>query len=205
MSHGKHRATARGSPGRRRRATDREATGREATGREATGREATGREATGREATDRRPAARAAAARGEPGRKATGREAPGRKAADRGAATVWTVGGLALLMAVTTVMVWFCAAVVTRHRAASAADLAALAAAGKVVDGERRACGRARRVAEEMSVVLRSCRLSGWDALVEVVAVPPGVLGHFGSAAARARAGPVEETGDARQTVVRTR
>jgi secretion/DNA translocation related TadE-like protein len=118
---------------------------------------------------------------------------------------VWTVGGLALLMAVSSVVLWFGAAVVTRHRAASAADLAALAAAGAVVDGERRACGRARWVADQMSVVVRSCRLAGWDVLVEVVATPPGVLGDFGSAAARARAGPVSDGVDASSTVVHTR
>jgi len=43
-----------------------------------------------------------------------------------------------------------------------------------------------------MGVALRSCRLSGWDALVEVAAKPPVVLGEFGPAVARARAGPVQ-------------
>lgn len=108
-------------------------------------------------------------------------------------------------MTVTAGILWFGAAVVTRHRAAGAADLAAIAAAGAVVDGERQACGRARWVADQMAVVLRSCRLSGWDALVEVVAVPPGVLGEFGSAEARARAGPVHDATDASSTVVHTR
>jgi secretion/DNA translocation related TadE-like protein len=108
-------------------------------------------------------------------------------------------------MTITAVVLWFGAAVVTRHRADSAADLAALSAAGAVVDGERQACGRARWVADQMSVGLRSCRLSGWDVLVEVVAVPPGVLSHFGSAEARARAGPVDVTPDASSTVVHAR
>jgi secretion/DNA translocation related TadE-like protein len=98
------------------------------------------------------------------------------------------VGGLAVLMVVTAGVLWFCAAVVTRHRAESAADLAALAAAVVAVQGEQRACAEARWVAERMDTVLRSCRLSGWDALVDVEAAFEG----FGSAAARARAGPVE-------------
>jgi secretion/DNA translocation related TadE-like protein len=102
------------------------------------------------------------------------------------------VGGLAVVMAALVGLLWFVAAVAARHRAESAADLAALAAASSAVAGERRACGEARWVAEQMGVELRSCRLSGWDALVEVVAVPPGLAGEFGSAAARARAGPVE-------------
>ncbi len=112
---------------------------------------------------------------------------------DRGSATVWTVGGIAAVLTVMTVMLWFCAAVATRHRAASAADLAALAAAGAAAAGERQACEQARWVTDQMVVELRSCRLVGWDALVEVAAVPPGVLSDFGSAEARARAGPVDE------------
>lgn len=126
-------------------------------------------------------------------------------AGDRGAATVWTVSGLALLMTVMAAVLWFGAAVVTRHRAESAADLAALAAAGGAVDGERLACAQARWVVEQMAAELRSCRLSGWDALVEVVAMPPGVLSHFGSADARARAGPADDTGHASSTVVHAR
>ena len=122
--------------------------------------------------------------------------------ADRGAATVWTAGAIAALLTVTTLVVWLGAAAATRHRAAGAADLAALAAAGAVVDGERVACGKARWVTDRMSVVLRSCRLNGAEARVEVVAQPPGVLGGFGPAEARARAGPAVDLGDASRTVV---
>jgi secretion/DNA translocation related TadE-like protein len=118
---------------------------------------------------------------------------------------VWTVGGLAVVMVVMTGALWFGAAVITRHRAEGAADLAALAAAATAGRGERQACAEARWVADGMGVSVRSCRLSGWDALVEVVAVPPGVLGHFGSAEARARAGPVPDTVHASSTVVRAR
>lgn len=110
------------------------------------------------------------------------------RSVDRGAATVWVVGGLSVLMVVMTGVLWFGAAVVARHQAEGAADLAALAAAVVAVDGERQACAEARWVVERMGGVLRSCRLSGWDALVEVD-VP---FGPFGSAAGRARAGPVE-------------
>jgi secretion/DNA translocation related TadE-like protein len=102
------------------------------------------------------------------------------------------VGGITVVVVVMTGVLWLTSAVVTRHRAESAADLAALSAAGLAVEGERRACGEARWVAERMGVGLRSCHLSGWDVLVEVVVVPSGVPANFGSAAARARAGPVE-------------
>lgn len=124
------------------------------------------------------------------------------EAGDRGAATVWTAGAVAALLAVTTLVVWLGAAAATRHRAASAADLAALAAAGTALEGERVACGKARWVAERMRVGLHACRLDGADALVEVVAQPPGVLAGFGPAKARSRAGPAVEHGDASRTVV---
>jgi secretion/DNA translocation related TadE-like protein len=122
--------------------------------------------------------------------------------ADGGAATVWTAGAIAALLTVTTLVVWLGAAAATRHRATGAADLAALAAAGAVVDGERVACGKARWVTDRMSVVLHSCRLNGAEARVEVVAQPPGVLAGFSPAEARARAGPVVDLGDGSRTVV---
>lgn len=114
---------------------------------------------------------------------------------DRGAATIWTAGGIALVMVAVSGLLSFVSAVAARHRAESAADLAALAAASWAVAGEGRACAQARWVVEEMGVELRSCRLSSWDALVEVVAEPAGVLGKFGAAAAKARAGPVARAG----------
>ncbi len=115
---------------------------------------------------------------------------------------MWTAGAVAALLTVTTLVVWLGAAAATRHRAASAADLAALAAAGASLEGESLACGKARWVTERMGVVLRGCRLDGADALVEVVAQPPGVLAGFSPAEARARAGPAVEHGDASRTVV---
>jgi secretion/DNA translocation related TadE-like protein len=116
----------------------------------------------------------------------------GERFGDRGSATVWAAGVVAALTVLAVWLLWFTSAVVTRHRAESAADLAALAAASKAVAGERRACDDARWVAEQMGVELRSCRLSGWDALVEVAATLPGALGHFRPALASARAGPAE-------------
>jgi len=110
------------------------------------------------------------------------------RSADRGAATVWLVGGIAVLMVVTMAVCWFCGAVVARHTAEGAADLGALAAAVTAADGEEAACAEARWVVERMGAVLLSCRLSGWDALVEADVAYLG----FGSAAGRARAGPVE-------------
>jgi secretion/DNA translocation related TadE-like protein len=124
------------------------------------------------------------------------------RSSDRGSATLWAVGGIAVVAAVLAGLLLFVAAVVARHRAESAADLAALAAASTAVAGEDQACAEARWVTDQMDVELRSCRLSGWDALVEVVAAPPAVLSQFGRAVARARAGPVVSD---RSTVFHTR
>ena len=97
------------------------------------------------------------------------------------------VGGIAVVMVVLVGLWWFGAAVAARHQVEGAADLGALAAAATAVEGERRACDEARWVVERMGAVLRSCRLSGWDALVEADIS----FGSLGSAAGRARAGPV--------------
>ncbi len=144
-------------------------------------------------ATDRRTDARAVRTGGRE-RRGSGRPSRGgcdERSADRGAASVWVVGGIAVLMAVMLGVLWFGTAVVARHQAEGAADLGALAAAATVADGERAACAEARWVVVQMGGVLVSCRLSGWDALVEVaVSFAP-----FGSAAGRARAGPVELNG----------
>lgn len=107
---------------------------------------------------------------------------------DQGSATVWAVGAIAALLVVAGLVLSLGAAVVTRHRAADAADLAALAAAGSADRGAVAACERAQAVTARMAVRLVSCRLDGWDALIEVVAAVPGGLGD---APAHARAGPV--------------
>jgi len=78
---------------------------------------------------------------------------------------------------------------VARHRAAAAADLAALAAAGALRDGDAAtACARAARVAVGGGAVLRQCDAGGTDALV-VVTVRLALPGA-GEARAAARAGP---------------
>jgi secretion/DNA translocation related TadE-like protein len=81
-------------------------------------------------------------------------------------------------------------AVVVRHHAESAADLAALAGAAQVLAGEQYACAQARRVTDRMRVRLVSCQTRGWDVLVELTAQPTGGLGGLGAATSRARAGP---------------
>ena len=112
---------------------------------------------------------------------------------DQGSATVWAAGGIAALLVVVGLVIALGAAAVTRHRAASAADLAALAAAAHATEGERQACSRAGWVADQMRARLTACRLRGWDAEVEIAAEPPNLLLGFGWATAQARAGPIPE------------
>lgn len=114
---------------------------------------------------------------------------------ERGIATVWTAAAIAGLLVVAAFAFWLGAAVIARHRASGAADLAALAAAGELQRagaGHDSGCGRAAEVVQRMRVRLAGCRFEGWDALVEVECDLPGVLSRFGTGGGRARAGPVD-------------
>jgi secretion/DNA translocation related TadE-like protein len=110
---------------------------------------------------------------------------------DDGFATVWAVGVIAMVMVLAGLVAGVGAALVTRHRAEAAADLAALSGAVHAVSGEEAACARARWVTDHMGVSLSGCRLSGWDVTVHVAAHPPSFIGAFGPAESAARAGPV--------------
>ncbi|MFJ9695855.1 Rv3654c family TadE-like protein [Kitasatospora sp. NPDC101183] len=115
--------------------------------------------------------------------------------ADAGSATVWL---LALAMLGTAVFAGTLAvgAVVTaRHRAESAADLAALAAADRLLLDADGGCARAAGIATAQGAVLVSCAVDQAADAVEVVAEVPvgGLPPHLpvGPARARARAGPL--------------
>jgi secretion/DNA translocation related TadE-like protein len=82
------------------------------------------------------------------------------------------------------------AVAVARHRAASAADLAALAAADRALDGEPDACAAAARAAAAVDAVLETCRITGDVSDVVVAVRPPGALGSWGVARSHSRAGP---------------
>lgn len=109
---------------------------------------------------------------------------------DAGSGTVWTLAAAMVVLVVAVAVVGVGGAVVARHRAGSAADLAALAAAGRAAPGASGACELAARVVAADGGRLRACTVSG--AVVEVtVAVEATVLGHrLGTAVGRARAGP---------------
>ncbi|MGC4933433.1 Rv3654c family TadE-like protein [Gordonia sp. DT30] len=112
---------------------------------------------------------------------------------ERGYATVAAAGLIVGLVSVLIMLVYVGAAVVARHRAQSAADIAALAAAVDQISGGD-ACPTATTVVAQQrtGARLRHCRVGGEDVIVEVVV--PIELGVFGSrdAVASARAGPVQ-------------
>ncbi|MEO6885247.1 MAG: Rv3654c family TadE-like protein [Jatrophihabitantaceae bacterium] len=78
---------------------------------------------------------------------------------DRGSATIWVCACAALLMVLSYAHVVRAEAVLGRHRAESAADLAALAAAGQIgVSADP--CAAAARIAAANSATLNECRPS---------------------------------------------
>lgn len=110
--------------------------------------------------------------------------------ADRGVATVWVAVTAAGLCTVFAVVLALGQAVAARHRAGGAADLAALAAADRALEGEVVACETARRVAVAQGAVLLRCAVHG--EIADVTA-----RSGFGPylPAVRARAGPPGDPG----------
>ncbi len=107
---------------------------------------------------------------------------------DRGSASVVAVAVAAVWFGLVVVGVHVGEALVTRHRLSAAADLGALAAAGQLAGGVTLACERARWVVERMGGRLAACLVEGWEVSVQV----SGEATVFGTAGARARAGPAE-------------
>jgi secretion/DNA translocation related TadE-like protein len=111
---------------------------------------------------------------------------------DRGGATVLVlaIGLVTVLVAIASAAVG--GAIVARHRAQTAADLAALAGALDSLDGVEVACARAEEIAASNGGHLTECDVDGLDVVVTVEARPTGLAAMGGTASASARAGPVE-------------
>jgi secretion/DNA translocation related TadE-like protein len=109
---------------------------------------------------------------------------------DSGFVAVATAGLILVLVSVAALLAALGAVAVARHRAASAADLAALAGAQHALEGVDPACRVATRVAQAQGAHLEGCALEGAQVLVEVSVRPAGRIGELGVARARARAGP---------------
>lgn len=105
-------------------------------------------------------------------------------------ATIVAAFVTAALISVTVGCLWASAAVLSRHRAQAAADLAALAAARRLAAGPQAACGEAAAVAAAMGATVHRCTVERLDVVV-TAGLPIG--GPFGGEArAAARAGPVD-------------
>ncbi|MGW4624579.1 Rv3654c family TadE-like protein [Streptomyces rubiginosohelvolus] len=83
------------------------------------------------------------------------------RGADRGVATVWVAVTAAGLCTVFAVVLALGQAVAARHRAGGAADLAALAAADRALEGAEAACEAARRVALAQDAAIVRCAVQG--------------------------------------------
>ncbi|HEX6755801.1 MAG TPA: Rv3654c family TadE-like protein [Mycobacteriales bacterium] len=120
---------------------------------------------------------------------------------ERGSVTVWVAGLLVLIGLVTLVGVVRGTAVVGRHGAEVAADLAALAGATALSASEPDACAQAAAYAARNGARLTGCVVDGDD--VEVEVSRPVRFGRLGArlASARARAGPVDRGSPAQRGV----
>ncbi|MGY1941149.1 MULTISPECIES: Rv3654c family TadE-like protein [Nocardia] len=116
-----------------------------------------------------------------------------RVCSEDGLATVFGCLALVALIGATLLIAQVGFVVVARHRAQAAADLAALAAAGALVEGVDPACDEAEELARRMGTRIRACGATEWDVTVTVERNVP--IGLYGDRIVRAsaRAGPVEE------------
>lgn len=120
-----------------------------------------------------------------------GRDAAQPADTEVGSATIWVLAAALLLAAAAAVVLARGFVAVDRHRAATVADFAALAAAAHVIDGQPAACALADEVARAGRARLLDCVVSSDGAVVVDVLVPPsGPLAGFAPVRVRARAGP---------------
>ncbi|MGV0626096.1 Rv3654c family TadE-like protein [Mycolicibacter minnesotensis] len=101
------------------------------------------------------------------------------------------VAMVAVLLTVTGGGFLLGAAVVARHRAQAAADLAALAGAARVPGGSLGACAQASALTRRMLTGEVVCVVDDLDVIVTVAVPVPGW--RLGRAQATARAGPVAQ------------
>ena len=109
---------------------------------------------------------------------------------DSGFASVVILALVAVLVLVGGLAVSLGSLAVTRHRAAAAADLSALAGALHVVEGPAAACRVASRIAHAQGAFLEACDVTGGLVLIRVTVRPSGFLATWGVVRATARAGP---------------
>jgi secretion/DNA translocation related TadE-like protein len=108
---------------------------------------------------------------------------------DRGSATIYASLALVALTALGVTVSGYTALAVAKHRAAAAADLAALAGAQALQDGGD-ACVTASDVAKRNGAQLADCLVDGLTVRVVARADGPNVLGRAWRFESAARAGP---------------
>jgi secretion/DNA translocation related TadE-like protein len=111
---------------------------------------------------------------------------------DQGAATVLVLAVAAAVLAAGVVATVAAGLALLRHRAAIAADNAALAAALSAPVGAPAACASAAQVARANGAQLAGCTLHDAVAEVTVTAAPGAWLSWVGAVRLNARAGPAE-------------
>lgn len=111
---------------------------------------------------------------------------------DRGSASALVVAVVAVTVTLAGWLGLLASAQAARGRAQAAADLAALAAARRVLDGRDDACGLAAQVVVRNGSRLAACADEG----IGVVSVQVTVPTMLGDAQADARAGPRAARGD---------
>jgi secretion/DNA translocation related TadE-like protein len=113
-----------------------------------------------------------------------------RRSGERGSATVLMLAVIVAVLTLTVCGLLLSSAVLASHRARAAADLAALAAAGALLQGQPSpaACQAAQTVATANHGRLRRCVAVGMDVSISLT-VPAKIRG-LGVATARSRAGP---------------
>ena len=114
------------------------------------------------------------------------------RVADQGNATVLVIAVAASVLAAGVVGSALGGAIVVRHRAATAVDAAALAAALDVAAGDEPACARAARLARANAASLAGCTFHGAVVDVSITASAGGWLGWLPTVRLNARAGPAE-------------
>ncbi|UBU13811.1 Rv3654c family TadE-like protein [Nonomuraea gerenzanensis] len=117
-------------------------------------------------------------------------------AKDRGSATLWGVALMGLLMAVAIALATVGSVRVAHHRANSAADLSALAAAKLALSDPEGACAKAAELAAENGVELVNCHIT--DDIADIWTALPISLPLLGrrTVQGRSRAGPTASTFD---------
>ena len=112
-----------------------------------------------------------------------------RAGADRGAGSILVLSAVAVVLTAALAVLTLAAGYDARHRAAAAADLAALAGAGQVRLGVEPACSLARTVAAANGGVIKSCAVEGEQVVVSVAAAIFGPTRWLPDPVLRARAG----------------